>query len=345
MTPASPSALFTGQAGHIYGFYSVATDNAGNVQATPATAQQTVQILPPVTVTSIAAITPNPRNTPVSTVAVTFSIAGQPQHVRHRLVTLTDNSDPIAITSAVTLSLVSGSTYRHQRPGWADHGRRDLQPDRQRGRHPDTYGNPGTGSLSTSWLMDTTPPTSTVNSLPAQTTSTSFTVSVTSSDPTGSNGSTPSGVASIAIYDSKDGGAFTLFATVTPASPSAFFTGQAGHTYGFYSIATDNAGNVQATPTAAQQTVQILSPLSCHSIASVSPNPAQHAGLERSTSRSASRSTSARSPIRHLAHADRQRRTQPDHERRHDHTRLGSTYQINGLAGLTTNDGNYTLSR
>ena len=46
----------------------------------------------------------------------------------------------------------------------------------------DQYGKSGTGSLSTSWLMDSTPPTSSVNSLPATTTATSFTVSVTGND-------------------------------------------------------------------------------------------------------------------------------------------------------------------
>ncbi len=121
----------------------------------------------------------------------------------------------------------------------------------------DTYGNPGTGSVSTSWLMDTTPPTSTVNSLPTQTTSTSFTVSVTATDPQGADGSTPSGVASIAIYDSTNGGSFTLFTTVTPADPSATFTGQAGNTYAFYSIATDKSGNVQPTPSSPQATVTV----------------------------------------------------------------------------------------
>jgi hypothetical protein len=92
--------------------------------------------------------------------------------------------------------------------------------------------------------MDTTPPTSTVNSLPTQTTSTSFTVSVTASGPDGANGSTPSVVASIAIYDSTNGGPFALFTTVTPSDPSATFTGRAGNTYAFYSIATDKAGNL-----------------------------------------------------------------------------------------------------
>ena len=118
--------------------------------------------------------------------------------------------------------------------------------------------------------MDTTPPTSTVNALPSQTTSTTFTVSVTASDPNGADGSPPSGVASIAIDDSTNGGAFVLFTTVTPAQPSATFTGQAGNTYAFYSIATDKAGNVQPTPAAAQATTTVIN------TPTPTPTPHQH---------------------------------------------------------------------
>src|SRR5262249_45065015 len=132
----------------------------------------------------------------------------------------------------------------------------------------DQYGHLGTGSSSASWLMDTTPPTSTVSALPSQTTSTSFLVSVTGTDPGGANGSTPSGIASFAIYTATDGGPSSFWTTVTPANPSAQFTGQVGHTYGFYSVATDQAGNVQSTPAAAQQTVQIV-PASALTITSI----------------------------------------------------------------------------
>src|SRR5207248_2311069 len=43
---------------------------------------------------------------------------------------------------------------------------------------------------------------------------------------------------------------------------STTFTGVRGHTYGFYSVATDNVGHRQATPTGAQATtkVQVLTP-------------------------------------------------------------------------------------
>ena len=95
--------------------------------------------------------------------------------------------------------------------------------------------------------------------LPAQTASASFTVTVDATDPSGANGSSPSGVASIAVYPRLDQRRFLCsVATVTAAVPSATFTGQPGNTYGFYSIATDFAGNVEATPSAAEATTTIV---------------------------------------------------------------------------------------
>ncbi len=342
VTPASPSALFTGQAGHTYGFYSIATDNAGNVQATPTAPQQTAQIISPASVTSIAAVMPNPRNTPVSTIAVTFSIPVNPSTFGSSTLTLTDNGNPVAITGAVSLSLVSGSTYDINGLAGLTTAEGTYSLTVNAASISDSYGNPGTGSLSTSWLMDTTRPTSTVSALPAQTTSTSFTVSATSSDPTGSNGSTPSGVASIALYDSKDGGSYTQFASVTPASPSALFTGQAGHTYGFYSIATDNAGNVQATPTAPQQTAQIISPASVTSIAAVSPNPRNTAvsSIDVTFSIPINLSTFTDSSVNLTDNGGANLVTNAVTFA----AVSGSTYQINGLTGLTKNNGNYTLT-
>ncbi len=84
----------------------------------------------------------------------------------------------------------------------------------------DNAGNvePAPTSAQATALVDVTPPTSTVNPLPSETTSTSITVSVTGYDPT-SPGGIPSGVASYAIYVSTDGGPFTLFTTVTPVEP------------------------------------------------------------------------------------------------------------------------------
>ena len=233
-----------------------ADDAAGNVSPS-STFNVFVEETPP-TISSVAAVTPNPRNTPVDSVDVTFSKAINPSTFTTAGLSLTDNGGPNLITSAVTINLVSGSTYEIGGLSGLTTAEGTYMLTVNASGIQDQAGNFGTGSMSASWLMDTTPPTSTVGSLPAQTTSTGFLVSASGTDPNGSNGSTPSGIASFAIYVSTDGGPYTLFATVTPANPSALFTGQAGNTYGFYSIATDNAGNVQPTPSAAQATTQIV---------------------------------------------------------------------------------------
>ncbi len=98
---------------------------------------------------------------------------------------------------------------------------------------------------------DTTPPTSTVSALPAIETSAAFTVNWTGQDNTGG-----SGIGHYDVYMSDNGGAYTPFMTDSTAT-SATFTGQNGHTYSFFSMATDNAGNVQATPAGAEATTTV----------------------------------------------------------------------------------------
>jgi hypothetical protein len=336
------SAAFTGLYGQTYGFYSVATDNVGNVQATPTSAQATTQVLPPLTVNSIGAVSPNPRNTTVSSVSVSLSELGGFGGFTDLALTLTDNGGPNLITSAVTVIPITASAYVIDGLAGLTSAEGNYTLTVNAAAITDPYGNPGAGSLSISWLMDTTPPTSTVNPLPATTTSTSFTVSVTGSDPTGSNGSPPSGVDFYAIYDSEDDGPFTLWTTVTPSNPSATFTGQAGNTYGFYSVATDNAGNVQATPTGAQTTIQILSALSLSSIASVSPNPRNTAVSSIDVTFSEPINTSS------LASGALTLTDDGGFNLIDSGVSLtlvsGDTYAIGGLSGLTTAQGRYTLT-
>ena len=103
-------------------------------------------------------------------------------------------------------------------------------------------------------------------------TSTSFTVTWSGQDDPGG-----SGIAFYNVYVSDNGGPFTLWQSDTTAT-SATFTGVAGHTYGFYSVATDNVGNVQATPTAAQATTLVmtqpsLQPTNVSAVAGAAPTP------------------------------------------------------------------------
>jgi uncharacterized repeat protein (TIGR01451 family) len=98
---------------------------------------------------------------------------------------------------------------------------------------------------------DVTPPTCTVSPLPPFVLSPRFTVNWSGHDNPGGTG-----IADFDIYDSVDGGAFVRWLTHTTAN-SVVFTGAAAHTYSFYSVATDRAGDVQPTPRA-QATTTVL---------------------------------------------------------------------------------------
>ena len=119
--------------------------------------------------------------------------------------------------------------------------------------------------------IDTTTPTSTVNPLSAITTSTSIPVSWSGSDPSGS------GIASYNIFVSINGGAYAVWLPATSLTSSTY-TGAAGNTYSFYSIATSNVGTTQATP-GAVQTIAVVASYTVTPSAgtggSIKPNTAQ----------------------------------------------------------------------
>lgn len=85
-----------------------------------------------------------------------------------------------------------------------------------------------------------------------------------------------SGIASYTIYVSDNGSAFTIWQSAV-STTSASYTGTVGHTYGFYSIATDGAGNIETAKTAADVTTQVtLNATTTRLTASIStPAPGQ----------------------------------------------------------------------
>ena len=105
-------------------------------------------------------------------------------------------------------------------------------------------GLPDQSSLNTpeiSNTIDDGPPTSSVSGAAGLSPAT-FTVNWSGQDDPGG-----SGIAHYNVYVSDDDGPFTLWQSNTTQT-SATYTGQNGHTYGFYSVATDNVGNQQPTP-------------------------------------------------------------------------------------------------
>ncbi len=264
------SATFAGQVGHTYGFYSVATDNVGNVQATP----------------------PRPRRRPRSSRLSIYSIAAVSRRAEHarrlcqrhpqparRLGAFGPRPDPDRQRRPqpdhrrrlhhprLRLDLLD------QRPLRPDHRRGLLHPDRQRRRHPRPRRQHGHGLASTSWLMDTTPPTSTVDfALDADHIHQLHRLCHRHRPERGQRQHALRGCLDRHLrLDQRR--VVRAFHHRHARRPVGHLHGQAGNTYGFYSIATDNAGNVQPTPAAAQQTVQILTPMTVTSIAAVSPNP------------------------------------------------------------------------
>ena len=101
------------------------------------------------------------------------------------------------------------------------------------------------------WLntIDANSPLSSVTALPATESSPTFTVSWSGSD-------VGSGIASFTIFVSDNGGTYTTWQTAVTAT-SASYGGQLGHTYAFYSVATDGAGNVQAPKSSPDTTTTI----------------------------------------------------------------------------------------
>jgi RHS repeat-associated protein len=99
--------------------------------------------------------------------------------------------------------------------------------------------------------LDAGRPTSTVETLANTVDNADFLVKWTGNDD--ANGS---GIASFDVYVSENGGNFTLWldnTTLTEAS----YRGQPGKSYAFYTVAVDNVGNLEITPTNAQATTQI----------------------------------------------------------------------------------------
>jgi hypothetical protein len=96
--------------------------------------------------------------------------------------------------------------------------------------------------------VDADAPVSQVQALGATQPFTSFGVKWAASD-------VGSGIRDYTIYSSENGGPFRIWLNETTQT-SATFTGNAGSTYAFYSVARDRVGNVEAAPLAADATTK-----------------------------------------------------------------------------------------
>ena len=122
--------------------------------------------------------------------------------------------------------------------------------------------------------IDGGPPTSSVSPLPSVSETTHFVVGWSGSDD--ADGRRGSGISSYDVYVSDNGAPFELFRSGS-RDTSAVFSGLDGHTYQFYTVATDNVGHLEQAPTAADAQTRIVEKVDrippTLQIVSISPSP------------------------------------------------------------------------
>ena len=249
-------AATTATANNTAGSYNVTASATG--VATPAHfALTNKQAL---TITSLASVSPNPRNSAVSSVDLNFSEPVNTSSLTSGALVLTDDNSIIPIGSGVTLALVSGTTSTYSINGLASltAAQGEYKLTVNAADIEDQNGIAGAGDASTSWLMDTTAPSSEViNSLGTSQSSDTFSIPVSFSDPAPAGGGPAPGVASVQLFVSVNNGPFALSQTKGLATPEASgtvnftFVGQDRNTYAFHSITTDAIGNTETKSTSA----------------------------------------------------------------------------------------------
>ncbi len=132
--------------------------------------------------------------------------------------------------------------------------------------------------------LDNSPPASRVHPLPATQSSASFNVQWSGMD-------AGAGISDYTIYVSDNGGPFTPW--LTSSGTQATFVSNANHTYSFFSVARDKAGNAEVVKTAAEASTQIVSIANIGGRVTLGGNALGNVTMTLSGSRSATDSTDA----------------------------------------------------
>jgi hypothetical protein len=258
MGTALTSGSFSYSAGEgdgSYSFYSIATDDIGNVQVMPGspdtttfldTLKPTSSVSSPTYATStnfmVSYMASDPGSNPSGLARVDVYVEGP-----------ADSSYGLAHTFTGP-GLGSGSFSFNPGEGEGSYSFYTIATDKAGNVQP----NPSPLAETTT-LVDLTPPTSSVAGLPAYTNATSFTVNCTANDP----GSDPSGLALVDLYlKGPTDSDFRLVRVFTGSSLNSgsfsVYAGEGEGAYSFYSIAIDRAGNVQPNPTPLAQATTLV---------------------------------------------------------------------------------------
>ena len=152
----STTGTFTGVVGHTYRFYSVAVDDAGNVETFPSAPDTGTTIGVPVAPVSVAQVSPDPRSSAVSSLTVTFSREIDPTSLTAEDFTLTRNGGPNLLKGNEPVT-GSGKTFRIANLAALTRADGDYVLTVKGAGVLDLFGNPGSGSATRSWGMDSGP--------------------------------------------------------------------------------------------------------------------------------------------------------------------------------------------
>jgi Bacterial Ig-like domain/FG-GAP-like repeat/Bacterial Ig domain len=195
------------------------------------------------TVTDVVDVSPDPRNTAVATVDVVFSEPIDLSTFTSADVALTRDGNAIDLTGALTTTFVSGSTYRISGLGAFTSAEGSYTLTANGGVIQDLAGNLGSGSVSDTWLVDTTAPAA-----PAVTGITTDTGASSSDGITNDQTLLISGTADPGTTVTVFRGIFQIGTTTTNSSGLWTFDNTAttlsAGSYVYKARATDPAGNV-----------------------------------------------------------------------------------------------------
>jgi hypothetical protein len=249
LTTVDTEAWFEGEFGNTYSFYSVAVDVYRNSEALKTQAEATTKMEQ----------SPTPDVTAPSSHVLSLPATVNAESVLVKW----QGSDPegSAITFAIYVS-VNGAGYtvwettsNTQATFTGSYGNTycfySIATDAAGNHEASKTVAEATTKMEQSTTPDVTAPTSNVLALPATVYAESVLVKWQGSDPEGS-------AITFAIYVSVNGAGYTVWETTS--NTQSTFTGSYGNTYHFYSIATDAAGNHEASKTQAEATVKMVKP-------------------------------------------------------------------------------------
>ncbi|MEW5761035.1 MAG: FG-GAP-like repeat-containing protein, partial [Candidatus Thermoplasmatota archaeon] len=216
------SAIFTGQEGHKYEFYSIATDKAGNREVKSIGETETIVD----SVSPISSVHQLPNYENKTTFKISWSGKDSGSGIKNYAIYYSENESDFKVwlsettNNSADFTGLNGVKYSFYSIATDFAGFAEIKD-----------------KADTTTIIDALPPISKISQLPEYQTSTSFSVYWSGEDDT-------SGISKYTIYVSIDNGSYEIWLKDVETTYGTY-NGKDGHSYSFYSIATDKAGNIE----------------------------------------------------------------------------------------------------